>query len=225
MCRPTSGLSSRSSPAAVRRRCPWPRRGRACWRLNSRPTRRPAGRFSVTQPKTRSNVMYMDHEMTEADLRERLSDLGYGPDDDLSRLNYYQLPELPGLDRDVGGEVLVSTAVARGVQLVVVDTMARAVQGAESDADTYRAFYWHTGRRLKAHVGSAPWCRRPCWRRGARRPPSCSPSPGVPTSPRSSPGRRSVGDDSPADGSRFAPGSGALWRPRRYRTLRVRACG
>lgn len=96
------------------------------------------------------NVVYVDMEMTEADLRERLSDLGYGPDDDLSRLSYYQLPDLPGLDRDLGGEILVGTALANGASIVVIDTMARAVQGEENNADTYRAFYWHTGRRLKA---------------------------------------------------------------------------
>ena len=95
-------------------------------------------------------VVYVDLEMTEADLRERLVDLGYGPDDDLSRLSYFQLPELPGLDRDLGGEILVGTAVAHGAAMVVIDTMARAVQGEENNADTYRAFYWHTGRRLKA---------------------------------------------------------------------------
>jgi hypothetical protein len=102
------------------------------------------------QMKDPIDVMYVDLEMTEADLRERLIDLGYGPDDDLSRLHYFQLPELPGLDRDLGGEILVATALAKGVQVVVIDTMARAVQGGENDADTYRAFYWHTGRRLKA---------------------------------------------------------------------------
>jgi RecA-family ATPase len=101
------------------------------------------------QAKDPVEVMYVDLEMTEADLRERLTDLGYGPDDDLSRLHYFQLPELPGLDRDLGGEILVATALAKQVQLVVIDTMARAVQGGENDADTYRGFYWYTGRRLK----------------------------------------------------------------------------
>jgi len=101
-------------------------------------------------PREPIDVMYVDLEMTPDDLRERLVDLGYGPDDDLSRLSYYQLPELPGLDRDLGGEVLVGTAVANGASMVVVDTMARAVQGEENSADTYRAFYWYTGRRLKA---------------------------------------------------------------------------
>jgi hypothetical protein len=49
------------------------------------------------------SVVYMDFEMTEDDVRERLVDLGYGPDDDLSRLAYYQLPSLPPLDSERGG--------------------------------------------------------------------------------------------------------------------------
>jgi hypothetical protein len=95
-------------------------------------------------------ILYVDLEMTEADLRERLTDLGYGPDDDLSRLHYYQLPNWPSLDGEIGGEILTSLAIARGAALVVVDTMARAVAGEENSADTYRNFYRHTGRILKA---------------------------------------------------------------------------
>jgi hypothetical protein len=101
------------------------------------------------EPRKPIDVLYVDLEMTEADLRERLTDLGYGPGDDLSRLHYYQLPSLPPLDAELGGEVLVSEAVNAGARVVVIDTMARAVKGGENDADTYRAFYWHTGRRLK----------------------------------------------------------------------------
>jgi RecA-family ATPase len=101
----------------------------------------------ATEPVT---VLYLDLEMTDADLRERLSDLGYGPEDDLSRLVYLQLPTLPGLDSDLGGELLVELAQRHAVTIVVIDTMARAVAGEENSADTYRYFYRHTGRRLKS---------------------------------------------------------------------------
>jgi len=96
------------------------------------------------------DVLYVDLEMTEADLRERLTDMGYGPDDDLERLHYLQLPSLPPLDTDLGGELLVAMAQEHDARLVVVDTMARAVRGEENSADTYRAFYAATGRHLKA---------------------------------------------------------------------------
>lgn len=95
-------------------------------------------------------VLYIDQEMTPEDLRERLTDLGYGPADDLSGLAYYQLASLPPLDTDIGGEVLMDLVHQHGADLVVVDTMARVVSGDENQADTYRSFYRHTGRRLKA---------------------------------------------------------------------------
>lgn len=109
------------------------------------------GRSALGQPaRPPIRVVYLDLEMTEADLRERLSDLGYGPDDDLSGLAYFQATELPSLDRELGGIELADIAQEHRADLVVVDTMARVVVGPENDADTYRAFYRHTGSRLKA---------------------------------------------------------------------------
>jgi hypothetical protein len=107
-------------------------------------------------PKPPIDILYVDLEMTEADLRERLDALGYGPSDDLSHLHYYQLPPLPPLDGEFGGEVLTSIAIEGCIDLVVIDTMARAVSGGENDADTMRAFYRCTGRVLKA-AGIALW--------------------------------------------------------------------
>jgi hypothetical protein len=101
-------------------------------------------------PREPITVLYVDLEMTEADLRERLTDLGYGPEDDMSRLHYYQLPPLPPLDGELGGEILTSIAIDKSVDVVAIDTMARAVTGKESEADTMRAFYRYTGRILKA---------------------------------------------------------------------------
>jgi hypothetical protein len=99
-------------------------------------------------------VVYCDYEMTEADVLERLEDMGYGPESDLSRLRYALLPDLV-LDTPDGGSDLV--ALVDGVQaqypdhhvVVAVDTISRAVAGKENDADTYRAFYTHTGIHLK----------------------------------------------------------------------------
>ena len=81
-------------------------------------------------------MLYVDLEMTSADLRERLADLGYGPDDDLSRLVYLQLPAMPGLDSDLGGELLVDMAIRQVAAVVVIDTMARAVAGEEKTGPT-----------------------------------------------------------------------------------------
>ncbi len=71
------------------------------------------------------------------------------PESDLSHLHYYQLPNLPPLDTDAGGKVMAELVDRHQASLVVVDTMARAVAGAEDESDTYRDFYRFTGRRLK----------------------------------------------------------------------------
>lgn len=95
------------------------------------------------------SVVYFDLEMTEEDVRERLEDLGYGPAVDLSRFHYYLLPALPPLDTAEGGEVVEQIVRHHGADLVVFDTTSRIVSGAENDADTFRAFYAHTGVRIK----------------------------------------------------------------------------
>jgi hypothetical protein len=103
------------------------------------------------------HVLYLDYEMSPQDVRERLEEFGYGPGDDLSHLHYALLPSLPPLDTAAGGEELLAGAQACEARFVVVDTTSRAIQGDENDADTIRAFYRHTGLRLKqAGIG---WLR------------------------------------------------------------------
>ena len=93
--------------------------------------------------------------MSEADLRDRLEDMGYGPGSDLSRLSYALLPTLSPLDTAEGASALC--AVLDRVQnawpshhlVVIIDTIGRAVSGEENSADTFRAFYQHTGIELK----------------------------------------------------------------------------
>jgi hypothetical protein len=100
------------------------------------------------------DVLYLDYEMTADDLAERLSNMGYGPDDDISRLHYALLPGLPGLDQPEGGKAVVRLAEMCNAQLVVIDTFGRAVHGDENEADTVRAWYRWTGLHLK-HAGRA----------------------------------------------------------------------
>ena len=95
------------------------------------------------------DVLYCDFEMTLEDLRDRLTEFGYGPDDDLSHLHYALLPSLPPLDTEAGGIALRDAAVAVDAKLVVIDTTSRVIEGDENDADTMRAFYRFTGLLLK----------------------------------------------------------------------------
>ncbi len=105
---------------------------------------------------TPATILYIDLEMTEDDLRERLEDMGYGPDDDLSRLHYYLLPDLPPLDTAAGGRDLRDLAAAHDAEVVVIDTTTSATTGAENDADTIRAYWQHCGRLLKGD-GRTVW--------------------------------------------------------------------
>jgi hypothetical protein len=70
--------------------------------------------------------------------------------DELEPLNYHVLPSLPPLDTYDGGQMVKEWALEHRADLVVVDTLARGVAGKENDADTYRAYYRHTGAVLKA---------------------------------------------------------------------------
>jgi hypothetical protein len=87
--------------------------------------------------------------MTPDDVRDRLEGWGFGPDDDLSHLHYASLPALDPLDTNGGGRELVAAAELLGVAFLVIDTTARAVQGEENVADTYKDFDRHTGAALK----------------------------------------------------------------------------
>ena len=95
-------------------------------------------------------VGYVDMEMTEADVRERLADLGFGPDDDLGPLRYYLMPSIGALDTQEGGKRFVAMAIDAGLDVLIFDTLSRIVEGEENSADTIRAFARHTGSPLKA---------------------------------------------------------------------------
>lgn len=95
------------------------------------------------------DVLYLDFEMTPADLQQRLLELGYGPDDDLTRLHYALLPSLPPLDTIEGATAVLDLCDQTNAQCVIIDTFGRAVEGDEDSADTVRAFYRHTGLALK----------------------------------------------------------------------------
>ena len=96
------------------------------------------------------HVVYLDYEMVEDDLMDRVMGFGYTPDDDLSALHYALIPELPPLDTAEGGRAILEQALRHHAALVVVDTTGRALAGEENDNDAIRAFYEHTGKRLKA---------------------------------------------------------------------------
>jgi RecA-family ATPase len=96
------------------------------------------------------HVLYVDYEMSAQDIKDRLESFGYGAGDDLTKLHYALLPSIGGLDTAEGAKYIIDAVTHNDIQLVIIDTTARAVEGAENDADTLRAFYRWTGLALKS---------------------------------------------------------------------------
>jgi hypothetical protein len=114
----------------------------ACLAMGRRVLDQPAG------PPVR--VLYADLEMTPSDVRERLTDMGFGPDDNMENLVYYSLPSLAPLDTAHGGAELVNLAIHHQADLVVIDTIGRVLNGEENSNDTAQDFAKFCGMPLKA---------------------------------------------------------------------------
>ena len=105
--------------------------------------------------ETPIDILYVDEEMTQPDLQERLHDLGYAqPDSTLTtlaqHLHYYQLSPWPPLDTPAGGQRLLKEALKVKAQLVVIDTLIRTIEGEENSGDTIKNFSRYCAMPLKA---------------------------------------------------------------------------
>ena len=99
------------------------------------------------QPPRR--VLYVDFENDpRGDTRERLQAMDYGPDD-LANLCMLSFPVLGALDTEQGALDLLAAIAEYECDVVIVDTVSRAIEGEENENDTWLAFYRHTGLRLK----------------------------------------------------------------------------
>lgn len=95
------------------------------------------------------HVLYLDYEMTGSDLLERLEEMGYEPAD-LTHLHYALLPIIPALNTPDGAKVVREMAAECEAELVVVDTLSRAVEGDVFHPTVVGDFYKWTGLCLKA---------------------------------------------------------------------------
>jgi 5S rRNA maturation endonuclease (ribonuclease M5) len=104
------------------------------------------------------HVVYVDSEMTEDDLFERLEDMGFDPTNDpalQTHLHYYLHPHLPPLDTQEGGRMLLQIAQRDHAEYVFIDTVTSQTGGGENDADTYRNMGRYTSAPLvAAGIGS-----------------------------------------------------------------------
>jgi hypothetical protein len=74
--------------------------------------------------------------------------MGYGPDD-LGNLVVLSFPTMSALDTANGAAELLAAAAAYGCEVVVIDTVSRAIRGEENENDTWLNFYRHTGLAIK----------------------------------------------------------------------------
>jgi hypothetical protein len=102
------------------------------------------------EPDRARRVLYVDFENDpKGDIKPRLIAMGFGPDD-LDYLDYLSFPALGPLDTAPGAADLLGAVDAYRSEVVVIDTVSRAIKGEENENDTWLAFYRHTGRWLKA---------------------------------------------------------------------------
>lgn len=110
------------------------------------------GRDAFTgEPIKRYRVAYVDNEMTERDLQERLNDMGLPFEELEGWLLYFSYPTLPPMDTESGGLETLSMMQHYDSNVLILDTLSRVVRGEENSNDTYRNFYGFTGRLLKAN--------------------------------------------------------------------------
>lgn len=105
--------------------------------------------LTIQRPR---RVLYVDMENTEDDLAERFESFGVRRGDTLGALTYLSLPSLPPLDTRQGGEELMGILDAYQLErndFVILDSLQRVTEGEENASDTMRAFYLHTGIKLK----------------------------------------------------------------------------
>jgi hypothetical protein len=109
-----------------------------------------SGKPILGQPAQPSiHCLYLDYEMIESDLYERLEQFGYTEDDDLSHLHYALIPNLPPLNTTEGASAIMKLVELTKAEVVVIDTTGRAIDGEENSADSYREFARTTGLALK----------------------------------------------------------------------------
>ena len=100
-------------------------------------------------PTRAYNVLYVDFENDpKADTRDRLKAMHVHPNQ-LDQLHYLSFPTMSTLDTAAGAQQLIDTIDAYGCEVVVIDTVSRAIKGDENENDTWLNFYRHTGLALK----------------------------------------------------------------------------
>ncbi len=112
------------------------------------------GRNAFTgEPIEPVRTLYLDYEQTEGDLFERFSDMGFTAEDAAElegRFHYALIPQIGPLDTDKGAaDLFMAMGELGDIDLVVIDTMSRCVEGNENDSSTVQDMYRFVCSHLK----------------------------------------------------------------------------
>ena len=108
-----------------------------------------SGKNFLGLPTQQAKVLYLDFENhPNSDIKPRLEAMGFQWEE-LDNLYYLSFPELDFLDNPSGGEQLYAMVKNYGIELVIIDTIARITEGKENDNDTWNDLEKYTERLLK----------------------------------------------------------------------------
>lgn len=100
-------------------------------------------------PQAPRTVLYLDFENDPiGDTVQRLKSMGFKPEN-LDRLKIISYPQIGGMDTTRGANTFLKIVNHYQPELVVIDTMSRAIEGDENENDTYLNFYRLTQLQLK----------------------------------------------------------------------------
>lgn len=96
-------------------------------------------------------VLYIDHEnIPKTDIRRSLVDMGFTWEELEPNFKLMSFPDFTPFDLPKGGQELKRAIEIINPELVVIDTLSRAIKGKENDNDTWIDFYNYTGKILKS---------------------------------------------------------------------------
>lgn len=93
-------------------------------------------------------ILWLDREMNEGDVQERLEAMGFRGKD-LSGLLYSFYPIMPPLDTPEGGEILAREAAVHRADGIVLDSLSKFLEGDENDNETHTRMWNNTTLRLR----------------------------------------------------------------------------
>lgn len=102
-----------------------------------------------SEPRRPFRVLYYDMENPIRVLKNRMEDMGYGPETDLSNLLLWQFSTAGPLNTKEGANEFLKWALRWQVDVVILDTMSKVVMGDENSPEPFNQFNLMVSVKLK----------------------------------------------------------------------------